>query len=283
MYLKYYGLQENPFNVTSDPNFFYLSKEHKEAMGHLIYGIKERKGFLELTGEIGAGKTTVCKALLKELRVMDNSIRTAFILNPNLSETQLLEAIVEDFGISYKRRTKVSFLKQLNNFLLEELSKDSNVVLILDEAQNLKSSTLEAIRLLSNLETDKKKLFQILLVGQPQLRKKINSPDLLQLRQRISVRYHINPLLEEETEEYIYHRLGVAGCKREGGIRFTDPALNRIFAYSSGVPRLINLLCDKALLSGFVLERKTIDEDIIKRSISEIEGNTVNLDLEVKV
>ncbi|MGB2705657.1 MAG: AAA family ATPase [Candidatus Omnitrophota bacterium] len=267
MYLDFYGLKENPFNVTSDPNFLYLSRAHREALSYLLYGIKEKKGFLEITGEVGAGKTTLCKALLNQL---GSDAKTAFILNPNLSELQLLEAIVEDFGIKPARRTKVSLLRQLNNFLLEELRKNSNVVLILDEAQDMKNRTLEAIRLLSNLETDKEKLFQIVLVGQPELRRKLKSPSLLQLRQRIGVRFHINPLQKEEIEKYIYHRLKVAGSG--GDAYFTEDALDKIFRFSDGIPRLINLVCDKALLSGFVLGTKSINGDTIDKSVFEIEG-----------
>lgn len=267
MYLDFYGLKENPFSVTSDPSFLYLSKEHREAFSHLLYGIKERKGFLEITGEVGAGKTTLCKALLNHLK---DNIKTAFILNPALSELQLLEAIVEDFGLATIRRTKVSLLRQLNNFLLEELKKNSNVILILDEAQNLKLATLESVRLLSNLETDKEKLFQIVLVGQPELKRKLDSPALLQLRQRIGVRFHINPLANEEIGRYIYHRLKIAGS--DGTVMFTDEALDKIFRYSGGIPRLINVLCDKVLLSGFVLAQKTIDGAIVQKSIFEIEG-----------
>ncbi len=270
MYLGYYGLRENPFNVTSDPNFLYLSKAHKEALSYLLYGIKEKKGFLEITGEIGAGKTTLCKALLNQL---DKNTKTAFILNSNLSELQLLEAIMEDFGLHPARRTKISLLRQLNNFLLEELKKNSSVVLILDEAQNLKPQTLEAIRLLSNLETDKEKLFQIVLVGQPELRRRLNSPSLLQLRQRIGIRFHINPLEKEDIDKYIYHRLKVAGSN--DNVHFTEGAVDGIFRYSGGIPRLINVVCDKALLSGFVLETKIINEDIIYKSIFEIEGRNL--------
>ncbi len=267
MYLDFYGLKENPFNVTSDPNFLYLSRPHKEALSHLLYGIEEKKGFLEITGEIGAGKTTLCKALLNRL---GGGAKTAFILNPNMSELQLLEAIVEDFGIKPARRSKVSLLRQLNNFLLEELRKSSAVVLILDEAQNLKNSTLEAIRLLSNLETDKEKLLQILLVGQPELREKLKSPSLVQLSQRIGIRFHICPLQKEEIEKYMYHRLKVAGS--ENAVHFTEGAVDKIFKFSSGIPRLINLICDKALLSGFVLGKKIIDGENIDASVFEIEG-----------
>jgi general secretion pathway protein A len=275
MYLEFYGLKENPFNVTSDPNFLYFTKAHKQALLYLLYGIKEKKGFLEITGEVGAGKTTLCKALLNQL---DENTKTAFILNPNLSEIQLLEAIVEDFGLLPARRTKISLLRQLNNFLLEELKKNSSVILILDEAQNLKPHTLEAVRLLSNLETDKEKLFQIILVGQPELKRRLNSPSLLQLRQRIGVRFHLNPLEEEEVPKYIYHRLRVAG-DADGSIHFTQAALDAIFRYSGGVPRLINLVCDKALLLGFVVETKIINGETIDKSVFEIEGNKVEIEV----
>ena len=272
MYLEFYGLRENPFNVTSDPSFLYLSKSHKEALSHLLYGIKERKGFLEITGEVGAGKTTLCKALLRRL---DSNTKTAFILNSNLSDMQLLESIVEDFGLEPSRRTRLSLMRALNNFLLQELKEKANVVLILDEAQNLKLSTLESVRLLSNLETDKEKLFQIVLVGQPELRRKLASPELLQLKQRIGVRFHISPLEKDEIEKYISHRLSVAGCS--GDLRFTEEAVEKIFEYSKGVPRLINILCDKALLSGFVLETKIIERDLVEKSIFEIEGRVVKV------
>jgi len=272
MYYDYYGLKENPFNVTSDPSFLYLSKAHKDAITYLLYGIKQKKGFLEMTGEVGAGKTTVCKALLQQL---DNDTNTAFVLNSNLSELQLLEAILDDLGITPQRKTKISFLRQLNAFLLEELKKGRNTVIILDEAQNITTSSLEGIRLLSNLETDKEKLFQIVLVGQPELRRKLASPALLQLRQRISVRYHVNPLESGELAEYIYHRLAVAGSA--GDVSFAAEALDTIYTYSGGIPRIINLLCDKALLSGFVLGRKLITGEIVDKSIVEIEGQAVEL------
>jgi len=267
MYLEYYGLKENPFNVTSDPDFLYLSHTHKEALDHLTYGIEQRKGFIEVTGEIGAGKTTLCRALLKRL---DDGTKTSLVFNSNLPEKQLLEAVLEDFGIVPERRSKVSFLRQLDDFLLEELSKNNNVVLIIDEAQNLRSSALETIRMLSNFETDKEKLLQIILVGQPQLREKLNSPSLVQLRQRVSVRFHLRALEREELRGYIYHRLSVAGSR--GKVDLSPGALDLIFSYSGGIPRIINLICDKALLMGFVKDTHQLGHEIIEKSIEEHEG-----------
>jgi general secretion pathway protein A len=267
MYLDFYGLKEYPFNVTSDPSFLYLSEQHREALASLQYGIEARKGFLEITGEIGAGKTTVCKALLGKL---DGSCRTAFILHSDLSELQLIESILEDFGLTPPRRSKIAMIRELNRFLLEELQHRTNVVLILDEAQTLKVKTLETIRLLSNLETDKEKLMQIVLVGQPELRKKLASPKLTQLRQRISVRYHINPLPVDEVGKYIHHRLRVAGSRT--GIEFEPGCYERIYHYSAGVPRLINLVCDRALLAGFSQGREVVGCDLIEQSMKEVEG-----------
>ena len=267
MYREFFGLKEKPFNVTSDPSFLFLSRVHKEAFSHLLYGIKERKGFLEITGEIGAGKTTLCRAILNQL---DSKTRTAFIFNSNLPELQLLQCILEDFGLEVHRRNKVSMLRQLNNFLLEELSKGNNIVLIIDEAQNLKPYILEEIRMLSNLETDKEKLFQIILVGQPELRKKIDSPALIQLKQRIAVKFHITALEKDEIDKYIYHRLSVAGSA--GDIQFPQEAIDAIYGFSGGIPRLINLICDKSLLAAYVMETKVVGLPIIRKSISELEG-----------
>ena len=267
MYREFFGLREKPFNVTSDPDFLFLSRIHKEAFSHLLYGIKERKGFLEITGEVGAGKTTLCRALLKQL---DANTKSAFIFNSTLPELQLLQAIVEDFGLAVERKNKGAILRQFNNFLLQEVSKGNNVILIIDEAQNLKMSTLEEIRMLSNLETDKEKLFQIILVGQPELKNKLNSPSLRQLRQRIGVRFHITPLERPDIGAYIYHRLCVAGSN--GAISFAEDAIDLIYQYSGGVPRVINVVCDKALLSAYVMETKSITLPIIDRSIKEIEG-----------
>lgn len=267
MYLKFYRLTEKPFSVTADPNFLYLSKKHKEAISHMQYGIEERMGFLEITGEIGTGKTTLCKALLNTL---DERTKTAFILNSNLSEIQLLQAIVEDFGIQLKNKTKITMLNELNRFLLEQLKHKNNVVLIIDEAQNLKPSLLEQIRLLSNLETEKQKLLQIVLVGQPELKQKLASRELTQLSQRIGIRYHILPLDIDETIGYISHRLNVAGA--DGLNFFQKDSIDEIFRFSRGIPRLINIICDKALLAGYVAEKKIIDGDMVKRCAREIEG-----------
>lgn len=267
MYREFFGLKAKPFNVTSDPGFLFLSRVHKEAFAHLIYGIKERKGFLEITGEVGAGKTTLCRALLSRL---DPSTKSAFIFNSTLPELQLFQAILEDFGLIVERRNKVAMQKQLNRFLMEELSRGNNVVLIIDEAQNLKPSVLEEIRMLSNLETDSEKLFQIILVGQPELKAKLGSPHLRQLRQRIAVRFHITPLEEPEVGQYIGHRLAVAGST--GQVRFADEALAAVFKYSGGIPRLINMVCDKALLAAYVMETREITGSLIERSVQELEG-----------
>jgi len=232
------------------------------------YGIEQRMGFLEITGEIGTGKTTICKALLNTL---DEHTKTAFILNSNLSEIQLLQAIVEDFGIRLKNKNKLTMLNELNKFLLEQIKSNNNVVLIIDEAQNLKSALLEQIRLLSNLETEKEKLLQIILVGQPELKEKLRSPELAQLRQRIAIRYHISPLDQDELEAYICHRLRIAGATNSK-VFFKEDALDQIFKFSKGVPRLINIICDKGLLAGYTADKKTICGDTIKQCAKEIEG-----------
>mgnify|MGYP001596321853 FL=1 len=265
MYCQFYSLKERPFNVTSDPAFFFLSRQHKEALSHLLYGVTQRKGILVITGEIGTGKTTLCRFFLNQL---PKNVKTAFILNPYFSEIQLLEAIINDFGLKVKNKSRLSFVWELNRFLLSESEDGNNVVLIIDEAQNLRPQALEQVRLLSNLETEKDKLIQIVLMGQPELNRKLNLYDLRQLQQRIMVRYHITPLEKDELSEYINHRLNIAGSN--GSINFTDEALKVISDFSYGVPRLINIICDRALLAGFVAEAKTIDLDIINKCIKEL-------------
>jgi len=268
MYKQFFGLREEPFNMTPDPHFLYFSKRHMELLSCLHYGVQWRKGFIEITGEIGAGKTTVCRLFLETIK---HKAKTALILNPTLSESQLLQTIVDDFGIAVKGRTKKAYFDAINTFLLDALAEGSNAVLIIDEAQNLSPRTLEQIRLLSNLETEKHKLIQIVLVGQPELRDLLRSPSLVQLRQRISVRYHLMPLDYTETEAYIYHRLKCAGCPEEEVI-FTTHALANIYEYSKGVPRLINVVCDKILLAAYVRGTKKIIYQIVEEAVREIEG-----------
>ena len=271
MYTTYFGLRENPFNVTSDPNFLFMSKRHREALAFLTYGIEQRKGFLEITGEIGTGKTTLCRALLTSL---SSKVKTAFIINPELSELQLLASIAEDFGLEMPSKVnKLAMFRLLNRFLIDQLSLRNNVVLIIDEAQNLRVSLLEQIRLLSNLETEKEKMIQIVLVGQPELREKLNSTRLAQLKQRISIRYHITPLDRGEAGEYVWHRLKVAGSG--GDIKFTEEAMDEVYRFSGGVPRLINMVCDRSLLFAFVLETRQVELDIVKRAAEEVNGQVV--------
>ena len=265
MYNQFYELKESPFNVTSDPAFFYSSSRHSEAFSHLVYGIQQRKGILVITGEIGTGKTTLCRTLLNNL---DHKTRTAFILHPNFSEIQLLQLIVKDLGITPKAQNKAALISGLNDFLLEETSQGHNVALIIDEAQNLRPNQLEQIRLLSNLETEKEKLLQIVLVGQPELMEKLKLVSLRQLNQRIMVRYHILPLDKSELNDYIHHRLKVAGAIDK--LHFTKEAVDEIFLYSGGTPRLINIICDRTLLAGFVLGSYTIDYGVVKKCIEEV-------------
>lgn len=265
MYCQFYGLKERPFNVTSDPAFFFLSKRHQEALAHLLYGVSQRKGIIVITGEIGTGKTTLCRFFLDQL---GKNTKTAFIFNPYFSELQLLEVIMRDFGINVKFKTRLSFVWEFNKFLLSEAGAGNNVVLIVDEAQNLKPRQLEQIRLLSNLETEKEKLMQIVLVGQPELNRKLDLYELRQLQQRVMVRYHIMPLDKDEVQIYINHRLNVAGSPSR--VKFADEVLQIISNFSSGIPRLINILCDRALLAGFVAETDIIDVNIIKKCITEL-------------
>lgn len=265
MYCQFYSLKERPFCVTSDPAFFFLSRKHNEALSHLLYGVSQRKGIIVITGEIGAGKTTLCRFFLSQL---GKNTKTAFILNPYFSELQLLEAIIRDFGITPKNKSRLSFVWELNRFLLNESEGGNNVVLIIDEAQNLTPKALEQVRLLSNLETEKDKLLQIVLVGQPQLNYKLSLFELRQLKQRIMVRYHITALDKEEVASYINHRLNVAGSQDR--IKFTNDAVGVISDFSCGIPRLINIICDRALLAGFVMETHTIDSLIINKCLEEL-------------
>jgi general secretion pathway protein A len=267
MYLTYYGFQKHPFNLTADPSFLFPSPQHREAMSFLYYGIMGRKGFLAITGEVGTGKTTLCRALLSQL---SDRVKTAFILNSNLTEFQLIHAVIEDFGIPISGNSRMNLMRALNSFLIAQVREGNNAVLIIDEAQNLSAGQLGQVRMLSNLETAEEKLIQIILVGQPELRKKLDSKSLLQLRQRISIRFHLSPLQRGEIASYIAHRLKVAGG--EGRVGFDRKSVELVYEYSGGVPRLINMLCDKALLAGFVLGTRSITAKIVRASIREIEG-----------
>ncbi len=236
----------------------------------MTYGIKERAGFIEITGEVGTGKTTICRALLNQL---DHRTKTAFIFNSTLSGTPLIQTVMEDLGIETKKKTRGDLFSEFHRFLIDQLALDHNVVLIIDEAQNLSWTVLEQIRMLSNLEAENEKLIQIILVGQPELREKLKSPNLRQLRQRIAIRYHITALDDAEVPLYISHRLKLAGANGASPI-FDETAIKEIGKYSKGVPRLINVICDKALLAAFVLGQREIDKEIIKQSVLEIEGGT---------
>jgi general secretion pathway protein A len=267
MYQEFYGLREKPFALTPDPQFLFLSESHRTAIDSLLYGIYQREGFIVITGDIGTGKTTICRAVLDKL---DKNVNAAVIFNSFLTEGKLLESILQDFGFPSKRRTKFDRINALNEFLLQLISHGENAVLIIDEAQNLSIPVLEQIRMLSNLETEKEKMLQIILFGQLELDHKLRSDELKQLNQRITIRHHLLPLNRTETESYIYQRLAVAGS--QGGITFSKSALNEIYKFSKGTPRLINLLCDRALLGGFVDQTFHIGKGVVKKAKEELWG-----------
>lgn len=264
MYKNFYNFTEKPFNTTPDSKFFFPSAKHLEALNSLRYAIEERKGFVTITGEIGAGKTTVCRALLKNI---DLNTKLAIITNTHITSKELICEILDEFEIEYKGGSKQKLLSHLNNYLIQQLASNINVVLIIDEAQNLAPAVLEEVRMLSNLETEKEKLIQIILLGQPQLKSKLENPKLEQFRQRIAVYYHITALNRIETEEYIRHRLGLVNPDAKD--IFTPEAIEAIYNHSHGIPRLINLISDSALLSGYVSETKAITGQIIKDVVKE--------------
>lgn len=268
LYLEHYKLREAPFNITPDPRFLYFSRRHQEAFDHLYFGIRERKGFIQLTGEVGTGKTTVCRRLLEEL---GPTYKTALILNPCLSAGQLIRAIALELALPLRKTDRLSVLHALNQFVLDEVNHGNTIVLIIDEAQNLTHELLEQVRLLSNLETHNQKLMQICLVGQPELREKLADPSLRQLRQRITVRYHLAPLTKHETAEYINRRLDMAGAN--GNPRFDEGAVALVHQYAEGIPRLINAVCDKTLLAGFVKEQQVMTDELVKLAINELQGD----------
>lgn len=266
MYLEFYGLREMPFNVTPDPKFLFLSPTHQEALSHLRYGIAEKKGFIVLTGEVGCGKTTLCRALLQELDAAE--YETAVILNPRLSEAAMARAILQELGEEVRAEDKDDLLRALYDSLLERILAGKEIILLIDEAQNLDFQTLEYIRLISNLESDAQKLLQIVLVGQPELRKKLEDKRLRQLRQRVQVTCWLKPLGYEETVYFIQHRLVCAGGS--GLPTFTRRALKSIHARANGIPRMINNLCDKALLSAYVRSATTVTWWDVRRGAREL-------------
>jgi general secretion pathway protein A len=268
VYLEFYGLRQSPFDITPNPRFLFHSNKHREAFNHLLYGIQHRKGFVQLTGEVGAGKTTLCRALLEQL---DGKFSTALILNPVLNGDEMMKAIATEFGLDAKGKDRLETVATISDFLLKQTLGGRETVLIIDEAQNLTEDLLEQVRLISNIETDDRKLLQIVLMGQPELRDRLNSPRLKQLRQRITVRYHLSPLTRAEVGQYIHHRLALAGG--QGRPSFTTPAVWRVYNYSKGIPRLVNAVCDKALLAGYVERSNTVSFRMVGRAIRELEGD----------
>jgi general secretion pathway protein A len=266
MYLDFHGFREKPFNQTPDPRFIFLSKNHKEAFAHLLYGINNRVGFIALTGEVGSGKTTVLRALLSQLDTDHH--RSALIFNPRLSPSELLQNINREFGIPNYTSNRSSPLDVLNQFLLKENAEGRTAILVIDEAQNLEAPVLEQIRLISNLETDREKLIQIILSGQTEFDQILKRNEMRQLSQRITVRYHLKPMDFPDTAGYISHRLEVAGARN--GAVFSKKALKRIYRYSGGLPRLINAACDRALLTGYTRDKVRVSLRIAALGIRDI-------------
>lgn len=272
MYKEYFGLKEAPFSISPDPQFLYMSERHREALAHLIYGMKADSGFVLLTGEVGTGKTTICRCLLGQ--IPDKS-EIAFILNPKLSVAELLATICDELGISYPKESysiKV-FTDLINSYLLDLHSQGKQTVLIIDEAQNLSVDVLEQIRLLTNLETDKHKLLQVIMLGQPELNRILERSELRQLSQRVTARYHLEPLSRSEMEGYLQHRLAVAGVERP---LFPLKTVNKLYRLTGGVPRLINLLCDRALLGAYVKGLNVVSPALLIEAYGEVFGKKSN-------
>lgn len=267
MYEKFFGFDEKPFNLTPDPDYFFLSSVHKRALDYLVYGLESGMGFIQITGEIGSGKTTLIKSLLRNL---SREVKVAYLIHSKGTFVQVLRMVLEDLEVVEvgQRFSKEVLLSRFRDFLVEQARRGNSVVVIIDEAQNLSTDVLEELRMLSNFETEKSKLLQIVLVGQPELRDLLRRPDLEQLRQRVTVRFHLYPLGEDETRSYIRHRLKVAGS--DGSVRFTLGACRLIHRYSGGLPRLINVACDATLLAGFVEERRVFGEKFVREALAEL-------------
>lgn len=273
MYTSFFGFKCKPFQLTPDPEFLFLSRVHKRALTYLNYGITDNFGFILITGPIGTGKTTIIRTLLKKI---PQEIKIARINNTKVTSHQLISMINDEFSLETKGRDKTQLLSELTDFLIQQYAEGGRAVLIIDEAQNLSVDMLEEVRLLSNLETDKSKLLQIILIGQPELNLTLSRPELEQLRQRIAINIHLSPLSREETETYIMHRLKIAGDK--DAVKFENGAIDAIYNFSKGTPRLINIICEFALLAAFADERKIVDLNLIK----EVAGDLINESPEIK-
>ncbi|PYQ13535.1 MAG: hypothetical protein DMF80_14775 [Acidobacteria bacterium] len=267
MYEAHYGFAEKPFNLTPDPKYLYLSQRHTEAFAHLEFGRRERGGFIVVTGEVGTGKTTLARYFLSRL---DSRTATAFVLYPALTAAELLGSILQDLHIPVPGASLKDHVDALHRFLLEAREKGRDVVLLIDEAQDLSAEVLEQIRLISNLETDTEKLIQIVLMGQSELQEMLSRRELRQLAQRVTAQYHLAPLSRPETEDYVAHRLRVAGG--DGKVSFTSGALAAVHQHSGGVPRLINLICDRALLAGYVQGVRVVDAPMVRQASSEVKS-----------
>ncbi|OHB30123.1 MAG: peptidoglycan-binding protein [Desulfuromonadaceae bacterium GWC2_58_13] len=268
MYLDYFGLKTEPFSISPDPRFLFMSEQHREALAHLLYGMKSDGGFVLLTGEVGTGKTTICRCLLEQL---PEQSEVALLLNPKLTAAELLATICDELQIGYPAGTssiKV-LVDAINAFLLDAYSRGHHTVVIIDEAQNLQAEVLEQIRLLTNLETNTCKLLQIIMLGQPELKQMLNRPELRQLAQRITARYHLAPLSQAEVGDYVAHRISVAGVQRP---IFTPSALRKLYRLSQGVPRVINVLCSRALLGAYVQGEHTVRPGLLAAAAGEILG-----------
>lgn len=268
MYEEFYRFKELPFNVTPDPRFLYRSESHRDALAYITYGIFQKKGFIAVTGEVGVGKTTVVNAFID---LFQPSLEVAFVFSTKFPFDQLLYLICSDFGLNVEGLNKAQMLLALNRFLISQHESNRNTVLIIDEAQNLSPEVLEELRMLSNLETRDRKLIQIMLVGQPELENLLNMSQLRQLRQRIPGVCRIPMLSREDVDQYILYRLKVAS-QDNGGPVFTEDALEEIYHYSAGTPRLINILCDRVLLLGFVANTTTINGRIVREGIRDLEN-----------
>jgi general secretion pathway protein A len=267
MYKSFYGLKDDPFNITPDPQYIFLGENHREALAQLLYGVQQKKGFVVLTGEVGTGKTTLVHYLLEKLNHGNAQTKTAFLFNPKLTVKDFIEYILKDLGVTIQGGTKGDHLHLLHDYLIQSYKKGERTVLIIDEAQGLNPILLEEIRLLSNLETSKSKLLQIILVGQPELNKTLSLPAFRQLRQRINMHYHLLPLSKKETQQYIAKRIKIAGGNES---IFTKGAILETYRRTKGIPRLINILCDNALLGGYAANQKTIDKKTIREAARDL-------------